>query len=199
MDADTSEIKAEFDLIDKKDAVSLRSWFEKYPFLSTNDIAMIVGLGAPKIRKLRRLAGFRENIKQPRYVRVPEIIDVPENWNTKEWLTEAVSKYGVPSIAKAVGRNYSTIYDKVWKWKIPKRSWLESVKSKNPCCTSEWLTEHYVERQLSAVVCSKLAGVSRDTIINWLVRFGIQVRTNDPMVGKDSSRPSCDVSNNSQG
>jgi transposase-like protein len=102
-------------------------------------------------------------------------IDVPKNWDTKEWLEEAIKLYSIRAIARAVGRDKVGIQKRLKKWKIK----YDSDKHRtlrHPKCNREWIYKHYVTQGLSQIKCAKLAGVSKQTFNNWLNRFKIPVR-----------------------
>ena len=187
MDERYAQVKQEFHKIDRFNGDGYREFFLKYPFLSTNDIAQIVGRCAANIRKCKRLAGLgsKNPSKPPRHVPVPIIVDVPENWDTKEWLESTYEQYGCRTIARITGRPICTIYRKLKKYGIQLKD-RNGYIIKNPCFSEEWIRNHYKDMEMSIAKCSRLAGVSKDTFTGWLNHFKFEVRgiTYGPSVGE---------------
>jgi len=173
------ELRKKFEAVDKKDPESIRRWFDKYPYLSTNDHAQIANYSNNYIYKLRRIAGIKGRIPKNLPKTVPAIqvkaiiLEVPDDWDNKEWLNKIVGIYSVTSIAIACGVSRYVIYNRLKRYEITKR---KSRKSNNKCCTKDWCLKHYVELGWSQRKCAKKAGICQQTFPHWLNRFKIPVR-----------------------
>lgn len=56
---------------------------------------------------------------------------------------------------------------------------ISRMERKEKYCTSEWLTEHYINQQLSKSECAELIGVSYQTIHKWLRQYNIPERSQE--------------------
>ena len=174
-------IREEFNTrVDIKDAVSLRRFFNRYAFFSTNDLAMILGLCPSTIRIHKRYAGIKRanaSHNKPENPSIHTHIDLPEDWDTPEWWRANYPRYGTYILRRATGLSYRTVRRRIQKHCGPLRSHREAAGSMHPCYTKEWLQEYYVDQGLSQKRCGAIAGVSDSTIRDWLVHLGFQVRS----------------------
>lgn len=87
---------------------------------------------------------------------------------TDEWLNKMYEKgYGKRRVAIMCG------LDRIKLYKRYKNSRKEIL---HPCCTKEWLEEHYEILGLNYRQCAKIADVNPYTIYNWLIKFSIPIR-----------------------
>jgi len=176
MEAICEEFKTRVDI---KDAKSLRRFFLRYSFFSTNDMALILGLSPWSIRTYKRRAGIKRKggpKTKPKNPQIPVHLDLPENWDTAEWWRAHYPRYGMYILTRETGLNYHTVRRRVRRHCGGIRSYREAANSDHSYCTKEWLQEHYINQGLSQKRCGVIAGVSDSTIRDWLVRFGFQVR-----------------------
>lgn len=177
---DLDELRARFAALDLNDLDALKNWFTSQPHLSVNDHAQIAQKTSQYIGMLRRKVGIRGKTPKfrPRTLALPKsLITVPEDWRTNpEWLAKAVQLYSLQHIAKSIPLDRSGLTRVLARHGIKWKSILESVRSKNPCCTHAWCYQHYVEMCLTQEECAKLAGCAQQTFTGWLNRFNIPVR-----------------------
>lgn len=176
-----TELQQAFTRLNIDDDEAVRKWFTDHTYLTNSDHAQIAGKSKWWISRLRHRVGLSasppKTKTKPRNRRISTVvIDVPSNWDTKEWLEKAISLYSLKQIAKAVNRSRTVLRKRLKRWNIINKPYKESVKSNNRCCTKAWVYDHYVTKGLSQSRCANLAGVSHATFTNWLNRFGIPVR-----------------------
>ncbi len=172
------QLAAEFNQIDKKNKEAINAWLRSHTYLKNHDLAKIIGVAQAIISQMLKRAGIHKHNgrKQPPYLnnkKKPPLI-APADWDTAWLIAKNKEGYGYPKLAKAVGRSRRTIWLRLRK-KL--RSPAEACKSTNPCCTIEWLLEHYVGKVLSTPACAKLANVAPSTIRSWLNKFKIRIRS----------------------
>lgn len=174
---DVEEYRVKFATVPRSDPAALAAWFASYPFLTTHDMAQIAQVCPKTVYRWRRRANIRSRrIKPPHFSRRRRKLRAPANWDT-DWLVEAYQVgYSTTELADATGRAAQTISERL-KRRIELRGPVESIRSRNPCCTRQWVQEYYVERGLSQLRCSKLAGVSKYTFATWLDKFRVRVRS----------------------
>lgn len=190
----------------------LKKFFEENPYLSTYELAMVAGKSPSTIRNWKRKCGLE--LKQSPFPkgreytrREVESIQDQGIWDTKNWFNQkyAIEGFGIPTIAKIIGKSVSLVAARLKKYDIPTRPHNEAVKSSNQYCNEEWLHSHYATRDqyvdwctrnakpvssdggqaLSLAKCAKIAGVVPYTIYNWLVHFKIPMRDiNEAMAGE---------------
>jgi len=174
------ELRKEFEKFDKKDPAAIRKWFADHPYLNVNDHAMIAGKSCWYIRQLRKRGGIGGTcpgkIPGPTIRRRIVNIEVPEDWDNKEWLQQALLRYNQKQIAKAVGRHFTAINARIKKWNLITRPVQEIVKPQHPCFSRAWLYDHYITKRLSTKQCAILAGTCHQTITNWLGRLNIPLK-----------------------
>lgn len=178
---DLDELRAAFSRVNLDNVDSLKCWFSSHPHLTTNEHAQIARKSAHYIRRLKKKAGIhgKQAKHRPRPFILPKTIniDVPENWNSKEWLSKAVQIYSINQIAKAVHRTRRIIKKHLRRHSIKWEDNLQDAcRSDNPCCTHAWCYQHYIELNLSQEKCAELAGIAQQTFAGWLNRFEIPVR-----------------------
>lgn len=196
-DAEYQMIREEYAVLDNKNGQQLREFFLRYSFLETTDFSVILGLSTTAVRKLKRLAGFRRTSAPDVVPNVSARSKIVENIepfvDTASWwiLHYKEKGCGRVKLKRASGLNFATVYKRI-KQHCGWRSNSESTKSKHPCNTIEWLTRHYIDKEMSMRACARQAGVSDDTLKVWLLRAGITIRhkNHGPIVGKDRSKQS---------
>ena len=171
------ELRQEFNKFDKKDPDAIRKWFADNPYYSTADHAQIAGMSRGYIRKLRKLANLTKkappNLPFYKPTGVIVSIEIPEDWDNKEWLEKAVKLYTVRRLAAAIGVSNHLIHNRLVRYGIP---YDTTIRSKNPHFSYAWVYEHYVEQGLNQTQCAKLAGISKENFATWLVKLEIPVR-----------------------
>lgn len=171
-------LRAEFAAVDRADPAALRAWFERYDYLSRNDLACIAGVTLRTLRRWRNMAGFPLVDRRPPtpYPRLPRpALVAPPDWRAGRWLADHYPRHGVRAIARAIGRSYTAT-----RRLLRRRGLLPGRRRppRHPCATREWLRRHYTEAGLSLSACARRAGVGRATMTDWLVRAGARVRSN---------------------
>ena len=174
------QYRLEFSKVDTSDPDSLREWFKTHAYLSTRDHSQIIQKSERTVRSLKHKAGFAKN-KTPKNLKGIAIkkivaINVPDEWDNKEWLEQQYRIHSIPSIAKAVNRHPETIRSKFVKYGIERRTSTESVQSTNRYYDKDWCYAQYVKMGLSLSECAKKSGVAKSTFARWLDRFEIPVR-----------------------
>lgn len=187
-----------------KNTEVVEQFFDTFEGLTTAELATLAGVSTVTIRRWKKRLGL-SSPKPSQFMKnyTPQKLDleekIEEDWNNEEWLREKYldEKLGVAAIAKMLGKRPCNIYLALKRHGIPTRSLKEAVKSDNPCCTKEWLMYHYADRPeyekwcqetrqeaepdggmgLSLRNCAEIAGVSRYTIYNWLVKFRMYIRS----------------------
>jgi hypothetical protein len=186
-------IRDEFKLLDRYNSAQLGSFFVRYKFFSTNDLAQVLSLSSRYIRRLKE----RTDISRTRGRKVspkPNINTVPDiklepGWDCGDWWRHYYKLYGLRILVKITHLSMKTVMKRLRTYNIQLRP-KGSTPSNHPCRNYEWLYKHYVELDLGSVKCAKAAGVSPDTITSWLNAFKIQVKTrNAPKVGKTYYNP----------
>lgn len=168
-------------LLDPKNVVELRRWFETHSHLSTNDQAQLANVAARTIRRLKKRAGIvgKPTKPTPRYLRINTIptAAVPDNWRDDPvWLAKMVQVYSVKQLAEMVNRNRNVIRTVLNRHGIKTKTLKEATRSKNKCCNHAWCYQHYITLGYSQQKCADLAGISQQTFSDWLNRFKIPVR-----------------------
>lgn len=175
-DSVADDVRLEYSTINRKDPEILRRFFLRFSFFSTNDLAQILGYSSTYIKRLKRSVGIRGRpIHGRRIISYPTLITAPPNWGN-EWLRQVYPQFGLRIIARATSRTIQAIHYRLKRLGVILPD--KTSRSKHPCCNEEWLRKYYVEEEWTATQCSQLAGVSRDTICDWLNVFKIQVRSN---------------------
>lgn len=168
---------------DVKDLRSLKMFFEENKFLRTTELAQVAGVSTPTIIRWRKMCDIKPPKPRwhpgviPQKKKLPENV-APNSHLDPNWLYQksVVEGYGMHRIAEMSKRDVKTIWYRMKKLKIPTKTARELSVSKNPCCSREWLMENYVINKISAIQCSKMAGVCQYTIYNWLAKFNIELR-----------------------
>jgi len=180
-DSTFTKLQQAFARLDINDDVAVKKWFNDHTYLTNSDHAQIAGKSKWWISRLRHRVGLSapppKTKTKPRNRRVSIVaIDVPSDWDTKEWLQKAILLYSLKQIAKAVNRSRTVLRKRLKRWGIINKSHKESVRSNNQYCTKAWVYNHYITKGLSQLRCANLAGVSQATFTNWLNRFSIPIR-----------------------
>jgi transposase-like protein len=151
---------------------------------------MLAGTSTTTIKEWRRKCGIKApnngwGSNQPTRPFVgtklePKVYEIvpKEIWDNPGWFYQkyVVEELGVHALAKMIDRDIKIVLSRLKRFGIQTRTTQEAVKSKNKCCTREWLEEHYVIYGYSLRKCAELAGVNRYTIYNWLVKYNIYIR-----------------------
>lgn len=177
-----------------------------YDYCKTSEVAILEGLSIRGIQERRRNKGIFskgngwggnhkerpfESIKVPPNKindRLPRITD-RNIWDNAAWFHEMyiVNRYGIYLISEMIDRDIFIVRRKLKRYGIKTRSVEEAVRSKNKCCTYEWLEEHYIILGYSILKCAEIADVNGYTIIAWLTKFGIKVRDKYEALAGDRS------------
>jgi len=189
--------------VNPSDKEALLKFFETFKGLNNYQLAVLADRSTSTIRGWKRKCGLAaKRKKSSRLKHKPNkkqktLIKFTGDWDNKEWLEKTYREYGIQSIAKMVGKNPITIRKRFKKYDIAIIPFEERVKSKNECCSKEWLYYHYGDRDqylkwckenkvepdenggmgLSPIECAALAGVVKETVIDWLTRFKIRIRS----------------------
>lgn len=175
LDDGYDELRQKFKKVDTKNPKSLYKWFKEHPYLNTQDHALIMGKCSRDVRTLRKFAGIKMQGPKTKNRAIPRIVhiaELPENWNTKEWLDENLPIYGSNAIRKASKCSRRAFYGTLRKLGVK----LPGYINKNPCYSMAWCHRHYVELGYSVRKCARLAGVTHPTFADWLIKFKIQIR-----------------------
>jgi hypothetical protein len=106
----------------------------------------------------------------------PVEIVPPEIWKyNKPWWLENYAKYGIPKLAKMIGKRQGAVIDHLRYLGIPRNTTRRRFPE-NPCCNKDWLEEHYIIRGKTLRECAELANVNAYTIYNWLATFSLLIR-----------------------
>jgi hypothetical protein len=179
-EADMLRYRQLFKAYNTNDLESVQKWLADYSYLSVSDLARMSGKSIHWVRTKRRQLGLNTG-------NIPPVLPkasgwshklpllVPEDWQNKEWLQQALMRYLPYEIAEAVGVNAKKIKNLAFRWGL-KRPGLRVRQLRNPYFTYAWCYEHYIEKGWSQIACSKVAGVCQQTFSNWLVALNIPVR-----------------------
>jgi DNA-binding transcriptional MerR regulator len=167
--------------IDTNDIKALRKFFEEHSDYKTHEIACKYGVPVRNVRHWRDKAGIKSKdnslVKlQTKYKpKVYEKVEDPKIWDNPEWFKKMYieNKYGTTIISKIIGRSQPLVYFRLKKYGIKCRNNRESKKSKNKYYNKEWLIENYCKKKFTLGQLAEIAKVSKYTISNWLVSFGI--------------------------
>jgi DNA-binding transcriptional regulator YiaG len=163
----------------------IKEILEDNKYLTSSELAYMLEVAPCSIREWREKLGVECLVKvNTSFMRKWNtgkeypLIEDPKIWDNKEWFSEQYEEkeLGRRVIAKMINKTPLFVLTRLRKYEIQTRDVKEASKSKNPCCTREWLEEHYERQGLSQRKCAKLAGVNPQTIVNWLVKFGMSVR-----------------------
>lgn len=182
--------------IDSSNTDSLKEFFESHKGLTTSQLAIVANTATCTILDWKRKCGIVKSAykKPPKKAKGP----IPNNWDNKEWFEQAYEKMGLRAIALKIGKgkNWQFVANRLKRYGIPRKTHNERTISKNPCCDNGWLHYYYADRydylkwckiekiepcdeggqRLSLTKCAELAGVSPNTITNWLVLHKMKIR-----------------------
>lgn len=169
---------------DGKDPRTLRLFFAENTYLTTSELARLIGVSMETIRAWRKKSGVpmkpswglgRAPKQRPAVfeIMVPRAI-----WDTKKWLE---AKYcgenkGIALISRMTGSNHKLVWQRLKFHGIEIRSHERATCSHNPCCNKKWLVDNYEIEGLPLRKCAALAQVSTYTIYRWLVKFNVHIR-----------------------
>lgn len=183
--------------------MSLEEWkkfFQIFASQTATQQAAIANVSIDTIYKWRKRCEIPSKPTPPQFLisiqksRIKDWDPVPEDWNNKEWLAKAYTKYGMRAIAKMVNKKPKWICDRLRQLGIktnPNRTTNGSL-NKDP----EWAYYHYAYRSeyltwckknniepceyggqgLSMTKCAALAGVSYRTCVSSFLKIGIKIR-----------------------
>jgi hypothetical protein len=173
-------LQQEFAAVDVAEHSSLRQWFTDHSYLSPNDHARIAAVCLKTIRRWQDAAGLpRARRRRPPGWRRPRpVLTAPPDWAAGTWLEEQYPAHGIRQIAHAIGRSYTATRRLLRRRGVVFRPARTSARSRHPCCSRHWLTEHYVVAGWSLTRCARLASVSAGTMTGWLLAEGIRIRSN---------------------
>lgn len=181
-----------------------REFFKEHEGLSNADLAIIAGCSARTIKTKKKLLGmvnppisngsYNPGQKADRYTKITD----PAIWDNREWFVEMSERQrvGMTTIGKIVGKGRYFILRRVRKYGINVKQNINQAT--HECCNEQWLVHHYCIRSdylkwcekngikpdkhggmgLSTTRCAAIAQVTYYTIINWLAKFGIYIRSN---------------------
>lgn len=163
--------------INNKDQDQLKNFFQTHSYFSTVDLASILKLSPGHIRRLKRRAGvgmgpspeLLNRLQVPKRIVLDDILPFED---TPEWWKEHAKKYGLVKLMRASGLGRTATRKRMAKYAPATRI----GKISHPCCTYDWLNEHYIRRKWSTDKCAELAGVTHETIVSWLTLHGIRIR-----------------------
>lgn len=182
-----------------KNLKSLQVFFRDYGHLKNSDLAILANTSSSTIRRWKRrcnVANYAEGwgsnkafrpFQGTKASKVEVVVVPPEVWNNRDWFYQkyVVERLGIPLISRMINRDKNIVLCRFERFNIKTRSYAEASKSKNPCCTYEWLYEHYEIYGMSLEKCAALANVNPYTIYNWLAKFKIYIRNhNECMAGE---------------
>jgi hypothetical protein len=166
-----------------RDLVEWRAFFRDNKYLTNMELAQLAGVCVKTIERNKLKLGLREK-HTPHWCRphktdkIPVEVVPPSVWNNKEWFQEMYVRreLGSWTIGRMINRDHARVRQKLRQFGIPVRPYNEATRSKHPCCTREWLEEHYEVYGHTLDECAELAGVNQYTIYNWLVQFCMPIR-----------------------
>lgn len=165
-----------------KDIEEIKTFFKDHEDYTLLEIALKYKIKPVYLKRWRVFAGIKSNTEQSNFLRShknkkPPIERVNDQaiWDNKEWFVDAYSKHGIIVISRIIGRTIRTVQKRLARYGITTNSHHDSVKSKNPCNTREWIVEHY--RVMGIKKMAKLAGVSIYTIYDWMINYDIYPNT----------------------
>lgn len=180
--------------INPRNIGELKEFFESYQGLTDGELAIIAGVSTRTISGWKRKIGLLKPIAL-KPLKVKGIL--PENWDNKEWFESTYENTGLRSMALLLDKDVNFVIKRLKKYGIRIKSLAERTISKNPCCDEGWLYYYYASRndylkwckktktepcedggqKLSTIKCAELAGVSPNTITNWLVLYKMRIRS----------------------
>jgi len=180
-----------------RDNNSLRDFFSINKGLTNVELAVLADRSVDTIVIWKRRCGVIVN----GYVKPVKPLPTPVvGWDNKAFFEEHyVQKgMGLTAIAALIGHpnDWDKVARRLKRHGIRRRTHEESVYSKNPCCEEGWLQYYYSRRKdylkwcesngfesdddggcgYTLHQCAGLAGVSHQTIANWLALFQIRTR-----------------------
>jgi len=168
-------VRDEFLLIDLFDAKALKTFFVRYKYFTTNDLAQILSYSSRQIRCFKTRANVTNSRKTSpsKNIEIPTNIKLEQGWDCLEWWRKHYPKYGSITLAKITGLSPSTVRRRLRKYGI---EIMSHEVPDSPYYNYEWLYKHYVTLDWGLIRCGKAAGVSPDTISSWLNSHNIQVK-----------------------
>lgn len=114
------------------------------------------------------------------YKRKPkEVTQVVEWQDTQEWFSEQyeAQRKGIPTIARAIGRSFGFVSDRLLKYGIQRRTLGEAMAKFRERPSLEWCQTHYVKLSWSISKCATSLDMSFDTMLQTLREYGIGLRS----------------------
>lgn len=169
---------------DGSNLCSLRVFFEQNRFLTTSELAILAERSMETVRLWRRRCGLPNKAKPnfgPCVLPIRQEVEFVgrDGLDDPVWLRQKyeAEHCGLGIIARMCGCGRKQVLARLRLFNIPTRPFADVVGSRHPCCTRDWLDQHYVVEGLTLRECAELAGVNPYTIIRWLAKFGIPTRT----------------------
>lgn len=176
---DVAELRKQFAKVDVHDPTSIQKWFAEHPYLTTSDHARIADRSALWVRRIKRRANIKgrmpANLPKSTQKKAVDTLIVPDNWDCKEWLEEAVKHHTILAIARATGLSNRSIHRRLKRYNVKSRG-KKVNQPKNPCFNHAWCYERYVTRGWTQKQCAEAAGICQQTFSNWLNALEIPVR-----------------------
>jgi hypothetical protein len=194
---------------DSRNLESLREFFEIHKGLTNSQLAIVANTASCTIVDWKRKCGIIKSDykKPPKKAKGP----IPENWDNKEWFEKAYQKMGLRAIALLIGKgtNWQFVARRLATHGIPRKTLAERTASLNPCCDEGWLHYYYADRadylkwcrktrikpckdggqRLPTAKCAEHAGVSPNTITNWLTTHKMKIRgTSEAQTGPSNAK-----------
>lgn len=172
-------------IADKKNINDWKKFFKEYGHLRNFDLAILADVSIECIRNWKVRCGLAvKSAKNPfnstyRPPKVQVEVVPPEVWMNKEWFYQkyVVEGIGTNVLARMINRAKETTFGHIRRYGFKPKPLNERCKSKNPCCTYQWLYEHYEIYNFSIRKCAKLANVCESTIVNWLACHKIYIKS----------------------
>lgn len=172
----------------------IENFFESHQGLTDRELAILANVSTSTITEWKRKVGLLKPLaKKPLQVKGV----LPKDWDNKEWFEKTYESMGLRSMALLLGKDVNFVTKRLKQHGIRIKSLSERTISKNPCCDEGWLYYYYADKndyskwckknkiepcedggqRLSTIKCAELAGVSPNTITNWLVLFKMRIRS----------------------
>lgn len=172
------------DIPDSHNVEEIKLFFKDHDDYTLLEIALKYKLKPTILKKWRAKIGLKSETRESDFLRsykckkkdVVIVID-QSIWDNKEWFVDAYSKCGIAKISKMIGRTIRTVQKRFIRYGIKPKQWRESIKSKNPCNTKEWVNEKYNIEKMGIKRMAALANVSIYTIYDWMIDYDIYPRT----------------------
>jgi hypothetical protein len=179
---DIADLQGEFATLHGASPDALYDWIRKRPYLSRNDLARI-GRGCLKtVERWSRATGLppARRRRPPGWAHPRPVLVVPAGADAGDWAAGAYTAgHSIRQVAAALRRSYTATRRLLLRRGVVFRPAREAVRSRHACCSRAWLVLHYTVQGLSLSLTrsARLASVSAATMSDWLLRFGIRIRS----------------------